>query len=605
MLFRMKRKIWRTLLSTVFAVAMLLSCGFTQPVRVTEAAGIPVLSGGGGLREAPVLTADKSQNVVRKPVELTFADDAAWRGVISAVSVDGVALDAGKYVVEAGKITINKSVFTTSKDYDVAIKSEGYADAAVTQTIGLIYITGDAVSREVVFTRSELAAMDQVGVVFSATNDFPYDLFLAVEGVPLRSLLERAGMKPEARVITFTGTDGYRAEFTAEELLNTKRYNFSAKTEVEPVIALKRVERSTDFGEMNEQETPVLCFGQRAQTEQTLLGFCKMVQAIAVTAGPPGQWDKPVVKIVEPDTGREFTAPEGNVEVKSGAKVYLKGSSPKTKIYYTTGGAEPDLDSSIFNAHGCGPLAGLDEPVLVDKATTIKAKAVWFGKLDSEIATFNFTVNGGARPVVAVTPVDGSLALPAGKTSADIQDNWAKADIEFLAGRGLVSGKSDHTYEPGGKITRAEFVALLVKALGLKEGVLKAGQFEDVADTAWYAGSVATAVDKSIIAGYGGNFFGPDNNITREEMAVMSVRAARVAGKEEALSPVEQEKQLIQFRDGQMISPWAAKDVALAVRAGIINGMPGGYFLPRTAADRAQSAAILKRFLTYVDGPEQ
>ena len=80
----------------------------------------------------------------------------------------------------------------------------------------------------------------------------------------------------------------------------------------------------------------------------------------------------------------------------------------------------------------------------------------------------------------------------------------------------------------------------------------------------------------------------------------MITRAARVAGKEETLSDSEQEQQLAQFTDKQMISPWAAKDLALAVKAGIIKGMPGGDFAPQTNADRAQSAAILKRFLTHV-----
>lgn len=603
-MFRVKRKILRALLPAVLTIAMLLSCSLTQPAVAEEAAGNPSASGG-GLHKAPALTADTKQNVVRKPVELTFTDDEAWRGAISEVSVDGMALDAGKYVLEAGKITIDKSVFKTSKDYAIVIKAEGYTDAAVAQTIGLLYITGDGVPREAVFARAELAAMDQVKVVFSATNDFPEDLCVAVEGVPLRSLLERAGVKPGARMIIFTGTDGYRAEYTMDELLQVKRYQYPDKTAVEPVIALKRMERSTDFGEMNELDTPVICFGQRAPTEQTLLGFCKMIQTIAVTSGSPGQWEKPTATVVDPDTGRETAAQSGNVAVKRGSKIFLEGSSPKTKIYYTTDGSEPDLDSKIFNAHGCGPLAGQDEPVLVDKDITVKARACWFGKLDSEVATFTFTVGGGTPPGAAAAPAGGGSVLPPGRSFSDIQNNWAKEDIEYLAGLKLISGKSENAYEPDSNITRAEFAVLLVRALGLREGVLKEGQFKDVANAAWYAGSVAAATYENIIAGYDGNLFKPDNNITREEMAVMIARAARAAGKEEVLSAGGLETQLVQFKDRQMISPWAARDVALAVGAGIIKGMPGGYFSPRAGADRAQSAVILKQFLTYANGRGQ
>jgi len=599
---RMKGKIWRALLPAACAMALLLSHGLAQPAQVAEAAGNIVWSGS-GLQVAPTLAMDTTQNVVRKPVELTFTDDAAWRQAISGVSVDGATLEAGKYTVDTGKITIDKSVFPVSRNYAVIIKAAGYADAAVTQSIGLLYVTGDGVSGETVFTRAGLAAMNQARVLFSATNDFPYDLSLVAEGVPLRGLLDRAGMKPKARVIIFTGTDGYRSEFTVEELLQTKRYKFPEQTEVEPLLALKRMERSTDFSEMNEQDAPVICFGQRAQTEQTLLGFCKIVQSITVTTADPGQWDKPSAKIVDPDTGQETVVPGGIISVKNGSKIYLENSSPKTKIYYATGGAEPDLNSKICNAHGCGPLAGQDEPVVVDQDTVIKAKAVWFGKQESDIATFTFTIGDGTQPDAAVDPAGGGTVEQPGSTFADIENNWAREDIEFLAGKKLISGKTETTFEPKSKITRSEFAALLVRALGLPEGTLQKGQYRDVPDDAWYAGSVAVAGARNIITGYDGRLFKPDHRIAREEMAVMLVRAARVAGKEEALSAEEQEEQLAQFKDRPMISPWAVKDVALAAKAGMINGMPGGYFAPQTDADRAQSAVVLKQFLAYVNGP--
>jgi hypothetical protein len=165
----------------------------------------------------------------------------------------------------------------------------------------------------------------------------------------------------------------------------------------------------------------------------------------------------------------------------------------------------------------------------------------------------------------------------------------------------IISGKSQTTYEPDSNVTRAEFAALLVRALGLEEKPLQAGQFKDVSATAWYAGSVAAATAENIIKGYDGNLFKPDEKITREEMAVMIARTARVAGKDATLSDSEQEQQLAQFTDQQKISSWATNDVALAVKAGIIKGLPGGEFAPQTNADRAQSATILKRFLTHIN----
>jgi predicted secreted protein len=598
-LFIINNKTLRILLPVVFTITILLSYGLMLPLKVAGAADNPVLSGG-GLKTAPVLAADTTQNVVRKPVELTFTDDAAWREAISEVSVDGVSLDSGKYSRDtAGKITIDKAVFQISGDCAIVIKAHGYKDASVTQQIGLFYITGDGVAGEVVFTRAQLEAMGQERVVFSATNDFPYDLIMAAEGVSLRTLLEQAGMKAEAQVIIFRGSDGYTGEFTVNELLHQKRYHFPDKTEVEPMIALKRAERSADFENMKERDTPVLCFGQRAQTEQTLLQSVKIIQSISVTTVPPGRWARPTARISEPGAEQKV-ATQGGV-VKSGSKIFLEGD-PKTKIYYTTDGTEPNLNSKIFNESGCGPLAGQHQPVLVQTDTTIKAKAVWGGKQDSEVVAYRFTVAGEtADTTVGVS--DGAPVLQPGKTFTDIQGNWAREDIELLAARGMISGKSETTYEPGSNITRAEFAALLVRALGLEQGVLEEGQFKDVAATAWYAGSVAVGTVKKIIEGYDGSLFKPDNRITREEMAAMLARAARVAGKEDELSGSEQEQQLAQFNDRPAISPWAVKDVAWAVKAGMFKGMPGGEFAPQTNADRAQSAALLKRFITYTGGP--
>lgn len=718
-------------------------------------------------------------------------------------------------------------------DYTVAVTGDGLAAAqtyqfTVTSTGGDeddpgdpggggidpnddLFIKGDGVSNEISFSLDELKAMDQERVIFSATNDWPDDLFVATEGIPLRTLLDQAGMRwGSAQKITFLATDGYRAEFTVDELFNQTRYRFPDQTVVEPIVALKHAEHSSDFSDITDDYAPVLCYGQRAQTEQTLMWFVKYLKYITVSTDSPGQWSKPTAKIIAPGSSQKVATQGG--EVEKGSKIVLEGD-PVVKIYYTTDGSNPDLNSKIYNISGHVP--ELNEPIPVDTSTTIKAKAVGRGKRDSDIATFEFTVEGeqmvspggggtvvqqevdeknvkkeeyslengrkrekltllpgtlediekgeqGSRLTVTSTgevdeviaevsaevlqkagekgmlmginsrignytlplssldiggiaaglgvkpeelsmniviskaaedvknklashvrkgqqmladPVEFSVEITASngkkvaynsfgktyverelaldgdvnagrstgavwnetqgefrplptrfetrdgknmavilnrtnslytvlqsnRTFSDIQNSWAKDDIELLANKMLISGKSETTYEPGSNITRAEFAALLIRALGLEEGTLKEGQFKDVSSTDWYAGSVATATAENIIAGYEGSLFKPNNNITRQEMAAMIVRAARAAGKEEALSADEQEQQLAQFKDRQAISPWAAKDVALAVKAGIIKGMPGGDFSPQTNADRAQSAAILKRFLTYVN----
>lgn len=576
-------RVVQTGLTVVVTLMLLISSSLVPGPGSAKAADDQSPPGLSGLRTPPVLMADNRLNVVNKPVELTFSDEMSWRAAITGISVDGTALEGRKYSIGQGKITIDKSIFRTSKDYDIQVKADGYADAAIIQTIGLLCITGNGVSRETVFTRAELAAMLQERTVFSATNDFPADFPVAVEGVPLRALLDCAGIKKEAQLLSFQGTDGYWSNFTVDQLLRQKRYIFPKKVEVQPLIALKRIERSADFAEMSTNDTPVLCLGQRAATEQTVLTFVKVLQTITVTTEPPEQWEQPAAKIIDSVSGQKTETVGG--EVTKGTQLVLTGDA-KTKLYYTTDGTEPDLDSRICNLHGCGPMAGMDEPIIIEADTTVKAKAVWPGKLDSKTAVFTFKVSDkpNNRPLFA-----------------DIQHSWARNDIEELARRGLIAGRKKNYYEPDCKITRAEFAALLVRTLGLPEKALPEGQFKDVAAADWYAGSIATAASCNIITGYNGKLFKPNHSISREEMAVMIIKAAHAAGKEEIVSGDEQEQQLAQFRDRQMLSPWAEKEAAAAVKAGLITGTAERTFTPQTEVDRAQCAVILNRFIKYAD----
>ncbi|MDD4170863.1 MAG: DUF1533 domain-containing protein [Syntrophomonas sp.] len=84
---------------------------------------------------APLLTPDSTDNTVGNAAEITFTDDQTWREAISIVRVDGIDLTQDEYTTEAGKITINSSVFTEAKDYSIYVKASNYKKATVTQTM--------------------------------------------------------------------------------------------------------------------------------------------------------------------------------------------------------------------------------------------------------------------------------------------------------------------------------------------------------------------------------------------------------------------------------------------------------------------------------------
>src|SRR5690606_2110853 len=114
---------------------------------------------------------------------------------------------------------------------------------------------------------------------------------------------------------------------------------------------------------------------------------------------------------------------------------------------------------------------------------------------------------------------------------ADIQGHWAQADIETLASKFIVYGVSDTEFAPGKEVTRAEFTALLVRALGLSSSAQRTeSRFVDVDEHAWYAQVVETAVEAGLAQGKGANHYAPNEEMTRAQVAVMVSSAMKLAG---------------------------------------------------------------------------
>lgn len=184
--------------------------------------------------------------------------------------------------------------------------------------------------------------------------------------------------------------------------------------------------------------------------------------------------------------------------------------------------------------------------------------------------------------------------LSSTKTFDDVNKHWAKADIELMANKLIVKGATDTSFAPDNNITRAEFTALLVRALGLTSDGASA-TFTDVIAADWFAGSVGAAVKANLVSGFEDGSFHPNAPITREQMAVMVAKALSAAGK-----TVEGQAELLsKFNDNSQISSWAKTSVAQSVKAGIISGMTDSTFVPSANASRAQAVVMLKRLLQY------
>ncbi|QJD84974.1 glycerophosphodiester phosphodiesterase family protein [Cohnella herbarum] len=179
---------------------------------------------------------------------------------------------------------------------------------------------------------------------------------------------------------------------------------------------------------------------------------------------------------------------------------------------------------------------------------------------------------------------------------ADMANHWAKAEVELLANKLVVNGVSANRFDGDRNINRAEFAALLVRALSL-DPAKATTKFHDVNSAAWYAEDVATAVSAGLVSGYKDGTFRPDQEITRQELATMAIRALAYAGVDTTISADKQAEMLSRFKDVQAVG-WGNSEMAAALNVGLLKGTTANTLGSESYATRAQSAVVLKRLLS-------
>ncbi len=167
----------------------------------------------------------------------------------------------------------------------------------------------------------------------------------------------------------------------------------------------------------------------------------------------------------------------------------------------------------------------------------------------------------------------------------DTYSHWGEEEISELYGKELINGVSPSRFAPEANITRAEFLALVVRACGLAE-VNYSGNISDVSADKWYAKTVAAGINAGIIGKDGS--FRPEDAITREEMCEMLVAAANKKG-------IEAEEKTASFTDNSSINDLEV--VSKAVSLGLVNGYEDGTFRPDGTSTRAEAAAVINRFV--------
>ncbi|RIX49346.1 hypothetical protein D3P08_22595 [Paenibacillus nanensis] len=183
------------------------------------------------------------------------------------------------------------------------------------------------------------------------------------------------------------------------------------------------------------------------------------------------------------------------------------------------------------------------------------------------------------------------VALQFNKTYADVPEgHWAEEAIRGLSMRLVAEGINDSEFAPDQDISRSEFIALIVRALGIS-GSGEPMPFGDVDAASWYAQEVAAAFEAGLVSGKSETRFAPESAVTREEMAVILLRAY------EYLTGQEANGSKSGFADGDSISGWAREAIAAAYELGLVNGKGNHQFDPQGQLTRAQAAQAIINLL--------
>lgn len=301
------------------------------------------------------------------------------------------------------------------------------------------------------------------------------------------------------------------------------------------------------------------------------------------------------------------TVPSGQIKTPAGKDAVVSSDNTVT----LPGGGDIQRRDGVVIAAPAGTVVKPDGTVIVPAqqwasvtlpsgtqltvpgGSTIGSTQIRVGADGAEIPTTSGTYE--RVPGNTVLILDSSVPLgfyvqgnDQGLLFADVASGfWYYDAVEFVSKAGLMNGVAPNKFDPDANLTRAMLTQILYNKEA-KPAVSAASVFTDVPAGTWYHDAVNWAAGASVVSGYGGGLFGPEDFITREQLATMLWRYAG--------SPVEA-AQTLNFTDSGEVSGYALDAIRWAVGKRIINGMGGGLLAPQGLATRAQVAQMLKNYL--------
>lgn len=202
--------------------------------------------------------------------------------------------------------------------------------------------------------------------------------------------------------------------------------------------------------------------------------------------------------------------------------------------------------------------------------------------------SYSGSSSGSVKPTVEKDEVETPVA-PIEKVFSDIVGHWSEEYVIRCRKLGIVNGKTDTTFEPEGNVTRAEILAMLLRAKGINTAEYK-GAFADVDQKDWYAGYVQYALDNGIISQ--AELFRPNDNVKRSEAAKMIAVANNIlAEKGTELS----------YNDKNSLPEWSVEFICALFEADIMSGDDNGSFNPEKSLKRGEMAKIICKTIDYTE----
>lgn len=235
-----------------------------------------------------------------------------------------------------------------------------------------------------------------------------------------------------------------------------------------------------------------------------------------------------------------------------------------------------------------------DKGYKLDKLTVTDGSGKSVSTVKKSDTVYTFTMPASAVTVgVSYAKADET---PSKTTFNDVSANdWFASAVDYVTGKGMMNGTAANTFSPKANTTRGMVVTVLYRLEN--QPSTSAASFTDVASGAYYVNAVAWANANGIVSGYGSGKFGPNDKVTREQLAAILYRYAQY--KKYDVS-VGEDTNILSYNDAQSISTYAIPAIQWACGAGVVTGKSGSKLDPKGNATRAEVAAMLMRFCENV-----